>query len=166
MSPTETGTHSNNFSIVPFAPAAFTAATSTPAFNPNATAAPGSASSTYQHSVLPRVSPNLCAHASSGCTCTESFSAGNNNFTSSGNSPPNSVATEASVRPASGPVSTTHCGPVNQASPTSSVVPVSAYHGRRSRFPHGRSLNHGFNRNGATLVRIIYFLKLFFLSLQ
>src|ERR1700748_2530870 len=81
MSPTETGTHSNNFSIVPLVTAAFTAATPAPGFNPNATAAPGSASSTYQHSVFPRVSPNLCAHASSGCTCTESFSAGNNNFT-------------------------------------------------------------------------------------
>src|SRR6202035_1575247 len=92
---------------------------------------------------------------SSGCTCTESFSAGNSSFTSSGNSPPSSVATEASVRPANGPVSTTHCGPVNQASPTSSVVPVSAYHGRKSLFPHGRSLNQGFNRNGATLVVII-----------
>src|SRR5215469_11059200 len=150
MSPTLTGTHSIRSSIVPSAIAFLIFAVSDPGFSPSATAAPGSASSTYQHSVLPRVSPADCACASSGCTCTESFSFGNSSFTSSGNSPPSSPLSEARVLPSSSPSSTTHCGPVNQASPTGSVVPVSSYHGFRLILPHGLTLNHGFKRNGAT----------------
>src|SRR5882757_3914385 len=129
ISPTLTGTHSIRSSIVPSATAAVIFAASEPGFSPNATAAPGSASSTYQHSVLPRVWPAACACASSGCTCTESFSFGNSSFTSRGNSPPISPTSEASVLPSCSPSSTTHCGPVSHASPTSSVVPVSSYHG-------------------------------------
>src|ERR1035437_662052 len=157
MSPTDTGTHSINCSNVPSGTAAWIAFAVTPSRSPRAIVAPGFASSTYQHSVLPRGCPIACACASSGCTCTESLSLGNSSFTSSGNSAPPSgpsncslpsAVTDASVRPAIAPVSTTLCGPVSHASPTGSVVPVELYHGRRSRLPHGRSLNHGASRNG------------------
>src|ERR1017187_7228575 len=169
ISPTSTGTHSSNFSSVPSAIAASNASAVAPSSKPRAIVAPGTASSTYQHSVLPRGCPIACACASSGCTCTDSLSCGNSSFTSSGNSAPLSLsiqaappsaspacaATSASVFPANAPVSTKLSGPVNQASPTGSPVPVAAYHGRKSRLPQGRSLNHGASRNGPSLLSAI-----------
>src|SRR6185437_72845 len=82
-------------------------------------------------------------------TCTESLSLGNKILTSKGNSPPSLPDIPAKVFPLNGPVSTMHAGPVSHASPTSSLVPVDSYQGRRSLLPHTRSLNHGFRRKGA-----------------
>ena len=55
---------------------------------PSATSAPGSAASTYQHSVLPRGWPYFLRHPSSGCTCTLSFSRAKMVLISSGESAP------------------------------------------------------------------------------
>ena len=78
--------------------------------------APGSASRTYQHSVLPSL-PCSCsrAYASSGCTCTDNLSFASRNFASKGKrlpkiaitcSPssrgPNSSTSEPSVLPVYG----------------------------------------------------------------
>ena len=133
--------------------------TVTPGLSPSATVAPGVASRTYQHSVLPRGWPMACAWASSGWTWTESLSLGKRSLTRRGNSgtadglrisPANSATAEARVRPASGPVSMRQAGPVSQASPTSWSVPVSAYQGRRLGRPQTRSLKNGERRKGAS----------------
>ena len=81
----------------------------TPGLSPSAICAPGLACATYQHSVFPQGCPARRG-SSSGCTCTESFSWGNRNFSSNGKrlgsraaSPTSSLRIARSVRPATSP---------------------------------------------------------------
>src|SRR5665213_533873 len=162
MSPACTGSSCSNASNDSFPSASRTISRVVPGFTPSDKLAPGAASSTYQHSVLPRaVPPSFAACASSGCTCTDSLSSGKSIFTSSGNSSrspsksaPKSFCISASDFPADGSVSTLHCSPVSQASPTAWVTGC-LYHGARSSRPHTRSEKKIPNRNGSNFGSII-----------